>query len=132
MKQLLSLEEAAQLTAAIVALSFMPFHFAWYVWVVLFFLPDVSMIGYLGGPRLGALVYNIVHHKALGVLLFLAGLFINYETMQLVGLLLFAHSAFDRILGYGLKLPDSFQHTHHGMAGKQKRKKTHLKGVVAA
>jgi hypothetical protein len=132
MKQLLTLEEAAQLTAAIVALYFMPFHFGWYVWVGLFLLPDVSMIGYFGGPRVGALVYNIVHHKALGVLLFLAGLFMNYEAVQLVGLLLFAHSAFDRMLGYGLKLPDSFQHTHLGMVGKQNGKKTFVKSEVAA
>lgn len=130
MKQLLKLEEAAQVAAAIVALYFMPFHFAWCVWVGLFLLPDVSMIGYFGGPRVGSVVYNIVHHKALGILFVLAGLIINNETVQLAGLLLFAHSAFDRMLGYGLKLPDSFQHTHLGMVGKHKRKKTFVKSLV--
>ena len=37
---------------------------------------------------------------------------------MLGGLILFGHSSMDRILGYGLKYPDSFEHTHLGMIGK--------------
>jgi hypothetical protein len=38
--------------------------------------------------------------------------------MQLAGLIMFGHSAFDRLLGYGLKFKDSFNHTHLGHIGK--------------
>ena len=37
----------------------------------------------------------------------------------LLGIFLFAHSAFDRIFGYGLKYADAFQHTHLGWIGKR-------------
>jgi len=36
------------------------------------------------------------------------------------GLLLVAHSSFDRMLGYGLKFPDDFKHTSLGWMGKDK------------
>ena len=42
----------------------------------------------------------------------------HHDTMLLVGILLFAHSCFDRVWGYGLKYTDSFQHTHLGKIGK--------------
>ena len=41
------------------------------------------------------------------------------EYLILVGLMLLAHSSFDRLLNYGLKYPDSFRHTHLGEIGKQ-------------
>jgi hypothetical protein len=40
------------------------------------------------------------------------------QPLQLAGLILFGHSSMDRVLGYGLKYSDSFQHTHLGMLGK--------------
>ncbi len=129
MKQVLKLEEAAQLAAALVGLYFLPFHFSWYVWVGLFFLPDISMIGYLWGSRVGAILYNIVHHKAIGILILLVGLYTNEHTLSLIGMLLFAHSAFDRMMGYGLKLTTSFHHTHLGMIGKQKTNKDAIENM---
>jgi hypothetical protein len=38
-----------------------------------------------------------------------------------IGGMLFAHSSLDRVMGFGLKFTDSFNHTHLGVAGKQKR-----------
>ena len=31
----------------------------WWAFVLLLIVPDVSMVGYLRGPRLGAIVYNV-------------------------------------------------------------------------
>jgi hypothetical protein len=46
-----------------------------------------------------------------------AGFFGYLPVVLFVGILLWAHSSLDRIMGYGLKYPDSFQHTHLGTVG---------------
>jgi hypothetical protein len=47
------------------------------------------------------------------------GYWLNHDLLILSGIILFGHSAMDRALGYGLKYPDSFQHTHLGWVGKK-------------
>ena len=130
MKHLLKIEEAAQLAAAIAWLYLLPFEFSWYVWILLFLLPDISMAGYLGGTKTGAVTYNIIHHKASGLVVLLVGLYAGAPVVCLIGLLLFAHSAFDRMLGYGLKYSDSFQHTHLGRIGNNKTNKTFIEPLA--
>jgi hypothetical protein len=76
------------------------------------------MIGYLGGTRTGAVVYNIVHHHAVSLGLYVLGFFLGNPLLQLAGVILLGHSNMDRLLGYGLKYPDSFQNTHLGVIGK--------------
>ena len=39
----------------------------WLLVLPLLLLPDVSAVGYLRGPRLGAFTYNLVHNWALGL-----------------------------------------------------------------
>ena len=39
----------------------------WLIVLPLLLLPDLSAIGYLRGPRLGAFTYNVVHNWALGL-----------------------------------------------------------------
>ena len=90
---------------------------AWWLFFVLLLVPDLSMVGYALGPRPGALLYNVVHHKAVSIALYLAGGLLAAPWLQAAGLIMFAHSSFDRVLGYGLKYPDSFQHTHLGTIG---------------
>ena len=83
-------------------------------------LPDVSMLGYLAGPRVGAWTYNAVHNwtLALGVLGF--GWWLSSAPALLIGAVLLAHVGMDRALGYGLKLPTSFQDTHLGRIGRHR------------
>lgn len=119
MKYLLKLEELAQLILCIAGLYFLPLHIYWWLWPVLFLLPDLSMIGYLVNTKVGALCYNLAHHKGTAGIIILAGWFLSNPVLLLIGLLLWGHSAFDRVLGYGLKFPDSFKHTHLGMIGKE-------------
>lgn len=113
MKNLLKSEELLQFVAATALFSTLDY--AWWVFPALLFLPDVTMLGYLVSPRLGAITYNLGHHKGLAVIVALAGFFLNLPVLELTGIILFAHSAFDRLLGYGLKYADSFKHTHLGM-----------------
>lgn len=92
--------------------------YSWWWFVGLFFVPDIGMLGYLAGNKAGAISYNIFHHKAIAMGLYLTGLFLMSEVIQLAGIVLFAHSSFDRMLGYGLKYEKGFKFTHLGEIGK--------------
>jgi hypothetical protein len=118
MKNLLKLEEAFMFGLSIFLFSTLDFAWWWYPLLIL--APDLSMVGYLGGPQLGAATYNFFHHKALGIGVFVLGVFLANPPLQLAGLILFGHSSMDRMLEYGLKYPDSFEHTHLGMIGRSK------------
>ena len=115
MKTLLKLEEAALFAASIYLFSRLPF--AWWWFPALLLLPDLSMVGYLVDTRVGAVLYNLAHHKATAVAVGLAGLVLASQPLLLAGVILLAHTTLDRLLGYGLKYPDSFKHTSEGWVG---------------
>jgi hypothetical protein len=117
MKNLIRLEEALMLALSVYLNTYLSYS-PWLFWI-LFLAPDLGMIGYLINTRVGAFSYNLVHHKGVAILFYLAGLYLKNEALQFTGLLLFGHSAFDRMLGYGLKYNDSFHNTHLGLIGKQ-------------
>jgi hypothetical protein len=117
MKNLLKLEEL--FLFGISLWLFSRLDYPWWLYALLFLAPDLSMLGYLGGPRVGAVVYNFVHHKALSIGIYAFGLALTNPVLQFAGLILFGHSSLDRVLGYGLKYPDAFQNTHLGKVGKQ-------------
>lgn len=118
MQRWIKLEEVG--LAALAVWLFLQLDLAWWWLAVLFFAPDLSMVGYLAGPQVGALAYNVVHHRALAVVVILAGALLGSQWTQGIGLILLAHSSFDRALGYGLKYPDAFNHTHLGWIGKNR------------
>ena len=82
--------------------------------------PDISMIGYAGGNKMGAFMYNVFHHKGIAVVLFVIGLLLPDRIIEITGIILFGHSSMDRMFGYGLKLKEGFKHTHLGLIGKNK------------
>jgi hypothetical protein len=89
------------------------------IWLLpLLLAPDLSVLGYLGGPRLGALTYNAVHNLVVAVLLLGIGWFAAIAPLALTGALIGAHVGMDRTLGYGLKLPTDFRDTHLGRIGR--------------
>lgn len=115
MKNLLKLEELAQLILAIIL--FNQLEYAWWIFIACILLPDLSMIGYLFNTKIGACIYNIFHHKLTGIAILSLGLWFNNSPLTLAGIILLAHSAMDRIFGYGLKFDDSFKNTHLGKIG---------------
>lgn len=119
MKTLINLEEWAKLLTSFLGCLYLGFD--WWVFPALLLLPDLSMIGYLAGPRTGAWSYNFFHHQAVAIGVGITGVLLNIMELQLAGLLLFGHSAMDRALGYGLKYPDHFKHTHLGWIGKNEK-----------
>lgn len=89
------------------------------LWLLpLLLAPDISMIGYLGGPRSGAITYNLAHNLATALVLLGIGWFAAIAPFALAGAILVAHVGMDRTLGYGLKLPTDFKDTHLGRIGR--------------
>ena len=113
MKTTLKLEELAMFGLGIFA--FNQLDFLWWWFLVLILTPDIGMVGYLVNSKIGALSYNIFHHKGLAILIYVAGIYSANEVVQLVGITLFSHSALDRVFGYGLKYGSSFNDTHLGL-----------------
>lgn len=115
MKVTLALEELAMLMLGIFVFS--QLDFAWWWFLVLFFIPDFGMLGYLFNTKIGAFTYNLFHHRGLAILIWILGFYLQNEVFQLIGVILFSHVAFDRILGYGLKYEKGFKFTHLGEIG---------------
>lgn len=94
---------------------------SWFWFLALFLVPDLSMFGYLFGPRVGAMTYNAGHLYALPVALLAAGLAWHAALTTTAALSWIAHIAFDNVVGYGLKLPTGFKHTMYGPIGRTLR-----------
>lgn len=92
---------------------------AWLLVIPLLLLPDISMVGYLRGPRLGAVTYNLVHNWAIGLAVLGIGLATGTAWVTIAGAILIAHTGMDRAMGYGLKLPTAFEDTHLGRIGRR-------------
>lgn len=118
----LRLEGLAVLVAGAVAFGQLGGEFLWFLPALL--VPDLAIAGYVGGPRIGAFVYNLVHGAAFGLAVAGAGLVLNVPLLALAGAVFVAHSGMDRAAGYGLKLASGFQDTHLGRIGKSGRRAT--------
>ena len=82
---------------------------SWLLFVVLFLVPDLSILGYLGGPRIGAVSYNLFHTHAPPGMLAAFGLLAGSSLLVSVALVWFSHIGFDRMVGFGLKYPTDFR-----------------------
>jgi uncharacterized protein DUF4260 len=89
-------------------------------WLLLpaWLLVDLSMVGYLGGPLLGAITYNAAHNYVLPIVLLGLGWWAGIGWLVLAGAVVLTHIGLDRALGYGLKLPTGFRDTHLGRIGR--------------
>src|ERR1700761_5001244 len=118
MKTLLSLEEMAMTILAIFLTAHLNMQVNWWIYAALFLTPDIGMLGYMINTTVGAFTYNLLHHRGIAIAFYFIGFATGNVYLQYAGLLLFAHSSVDRILGYGLKYNDAFKHTHLGWLGK--------------
>ncbi|MEX2466238.1 MAG: DUF4260 domain-containing protein [Gemmatimonadota bacterium] len=115
--RLLRIEGAVVLTASVLVWA----HAAdgsWLLFALLFLVPDLSMLGYLKGPRVGAIAYNMGHTYTAPALLAALAFVGAPAALWHFAIIWVAHIGFDRLLGYGLKLPTGFQHTHLGAIGR--------------
>lgn len=90
----------------------------WDLFALAMLAPDLSMLGYLGGARAGAVLYNAVHSYLAPALLGAAGWWLAAPLATSLALIWIAHIGIDRALGYGLKYAGGFGLTHLGRVGK--------------
>jgi Domain of unknown function (DUF4260) len=84
-----------------------------WLWLLpLLLVPDLSAVGYLAGPGVGAITYNLAHNLVVSIALLAVGWFAAIAPLALAGAVLLAHVGMDRTLGFGLKLPTDFKDTH--------------------
>ena len=114
---LLRSEGAALLGLAI--LLYAKFGGSWILFAVLLLAPDLGALGYVRGTRVGALTYDVVHTYLPPAVLGAIGILAESELTLSVAIIWFGHIGMDRMVGYGLKYPDSFGHTHLGWKGRR-------------
>jgi len=117
MNILLRLEEAGFFILTIYLFTLLPY--PWWVYPLLLFIPDISILGYMINPVAGSYLYNFIHHRGIALVLYVCGLVLSRPLPALFGLMLFAHSSLDRMFGYGLRHPTGFRDTHLGRIGKE-------------
>jgi hypothetical protein len=107
---LLRLEGLGLLAGAVV----LYFHadYPWWLLLVLALAPDLAMVGYLAGVRVGAAAYDAAHTTVLPIALGLVGVLAERDLSVQLALIWLAHIGADRALGYGLKYPTHFKDTH--------------------
>ncbi len=91
----------------------------WWVFLVLLLAPDISFLGYLGGPRVGAIAYNAAHSTVGPITLLAVGALADSGLWLSLALIWAAHVGLDRAIGYGLKYGTGFGFTHLGRIGRQ-------------
>jgi hypothetical protein len=87
---------------------------SWWLFAALWLAPDLSMLGYLGGPKLGARIYNAIHSYVTPATLAVTALLLKSPALLPYALIWMNHIGVDRLLGYGLKYPEGFKFTHLG------------------
>lgn len=97
--------------AAAIALYFHA-DYPWWLLAALVLVPDLSMVGYLAGPTIGAAAYDAAHTYVVPVALATVGVIGDAELAVQLGLIWLTHIGVDRAIGYGLKYPTDFKDTH--------------------
>lgn len=113
---ILRLEGLVVLCAALLAYS--QYGNGWATFFIYFLVPDLSFLGYLAGPKVGAIAYNCAHSYIGAVACLAAGIFLSIPLLLSIAIIWCAHIGFDRVLGYGLKYQAGFGFTHFGRIGK--------------
>jgi hypothetical protein len=91
----------------------------WLLFLVLLLAPDVGILGYVRGTRVGAVVYNVFHTYLPPAALAVVGILSGSRLPVLIALIWFAHIGLDRMLGFGLKRTSGFRDTHLGRIGRE-------------
>lgn len=113
-------EGLALLIAAVV--GYQSIGASWMLFAALLLLPDLGLLGYLAGPKVGAFTYNAVHtYFGPAILAALAYLDVAPGAWPIC-LIWMAHIGMDRVLGLGLKFSSDFKNTYLGTIGRAARK----------
>jgi hypothetical protein len=100
-----------------------------WLFLTLALAPDIAMLGYLAGPRVGSTLYNAAHTYLAPVLLGAAGVWLGVAPLWWAALVWVAHIGVDRAVGYGLKYPTGLKDTHLSRLGGNRTQTTGLTGT---
>ena len=103
--------EGVAVAAAAIALYFHADH-PWWLLVALALAPDIALVAFAAGPRVGAVAYDAAHTYVLPIALAALGVLTEADWPVRVGLIWLAHIGVDRAVGYGLKYPSGPKETH--------------------
>jgi hypothetical protein len=117
LRSLLRLEGLA--VAALAALFYARSGSSWVLFAAVWLAPDLSLLGYLAGPNWGSRIYNAIHAYVTPVTLAFCSVLFDAPILFPIALVWINHIGVDRLLGFGLKYPLSFKHTHLGVVGKK-------------
>jgi hypothetical protein len=92
---------------------------SWWIYLILFLVPDLSFLAFLANPRIGAIVYNAAHSYMAPVAMMTSGFALASPLWLSVAMIWMAHIGLDRALGYGLKYSAGFSFTHLGRIGRK-------------
>jgi hypothetical protein len=87
---------------------------SWWIYAILFLVPDLSFAAYLAGPRIGAIIYNAAHSYMAPMTLMTSGFALSSPLVLSIAMIWLAHIGIDRALGYGLKYSSGSGFTHLG------------------
>jgi hypothetical protein len=104
--------EGLFLLIVVAVIYFTYLHGSLVLFLLLFFVPDVGMLGYVRSIRAGAKIYNLFHTTVFPLSLLLIGWFARNEWCLQMALIWLAHIGMDRALGFGLKYSTTFKDTH--------------------
>jgi hypothetical protein len=113
---LLRLEGLVVLAASIAA--YHALGASWVLFALLLLVPDVGLLGYVAGPRVGAIAYNAWHTYVAPGVVGIAALISGRTELWPICLIWTAHIGMDRALGFGLKFATAFGCTHLGAVGR--------------
>ncbi|SMO33804.1 DUF4260 domain-containing protein [Paracoccus laeviglucosivorans] len=91
----------------------------WWAWIIALIAPDIGLLGYLVGRRVGALTYNMLHIYATPFLLMMIGVGAGSTVLIAGGALWLARVGLDRAFGLGLKLRGGYRENHLGQIGRE-------------
>jgi len=83
-----------------------------WLFLLLFFSPDLAIVVYAMNKSLGTKAYNLVHTYTLSIALGVISLLLGWQLGMTLALIWTAHIGFDRTLGYGIKYESDFKDTH--------------------
>jgi hypothetical protein len=108
---LLRLEGAALLIGSIIV--YIQLQASGWMFALLILAPDLSMLGYLAGVKIGSMVYNLIHIDLWPIGLIIYSVTSSSFSVIPIGLIWLTHIGGDRLLGFGLKYPMEFKATPH-------------------
>src|SRR5690625_456070 len=85
---------------------------SWWIFILFLLTPDIAALAYLVNEKIGSVFYNLFHTYAISLPILFGGLLFDQPLFIVIGIIWTAHIGMDRMVGYGLKYPTAFQHTH--------------------